>query len=91
MATSIPSVIPTTQAGAQLTEAERADRAKQLSEESNSYVAIQHAKKIRSDVEKKDGTVTSNATPQRVSQTTLNPSLDTIVVAVPSRPCRPTP
>ncbi len=83
-ATPTPSAIPTTQAGAQLTEAERAARAEQLSEEKNSYVAIQHAKKIRSDVEEKDGTATSNATPQRVSQTTLNPSLDTIVVAVPS-------
>ena len=79
-----PSAIPTTQAGAQLTEAERAARAEQLSEEKNSYVAMQHAKKINSDVDETTGTPTSNATLQRVSQTKLVPALDTIVVAVPS-------
>ena len=83
-ATPTASPIPTTPGGADLTDAERQNRADQLAKAENAYVAIQHAKKINSDVDEKDGVANSNATLQRVSQTKLVPALDTIVVAVPS-------
>lgn len=70
-----------TPGGARLTDAEQADRTAQLNEDGKGYTAIQQIKKTNSDV---NGTNDSNSGTQRVSDTTLVPALDTVVVTVPT-------
>ena len=80
-ATPTPSSFALTPGGARLTDAEQADRTAQLNEEGKGYTAIQQIKKTNSDV---NGTNDSNSGTQRVSDTTLVPALDTVVVTVPT-------
>lgn len=80
-ATPTPSSFALTPGGARLTDAEQADRTAQLNDEGKGYTAIQQIKKTNSDV---NGTNDSNSGTQRVSDTTLVPALDTVVVTVPT-------
>ena len=80
-ATPTPSSFALTPGGARLTDAEQADRTAQLNEEGKGYTAIQKIKKTNYYV---NGTNDSNSGTQRVSDTTLVPALDTVVVTVPT-------